>query len=125
MSAPATWYQRCLGIAPAGQPPSHYRLLDVQLFEAAPDALRASADRQTARVRAWAGAMPDEALAALIAEIEMARQVLADADSREQYDRHLCASMFPPAIPRPTPWAPNAPAAPAQACRCPGRRTPG
>ena len=35
MSAPFDPYYRWLGIPPGEQPPNHYRLLGVQLFEAA------------------------------------------------------------------------------------------
>ncbi len=52
-------------------------------------------------MRGWQAAIPSGALETLLAEIETARAVLADPDVREQYDRHLCASLFPPAIARP------------------------
>ena len=95
-------YELCLGIAPAQQPPSHYRLLDINLFEQAPETIQRAADRQVLRVRGFGTSVRPDLLAALLDEIDTARSVLIDPDAREQYDRHLCAATFPPAIARPT-----------------------
>jgi hypothetical protein len=99
-------YELCLGIAHALQPPSHYRLLDVGLFESAPEIIQRAADRQALCVRTSGSAVRPDLLAALLAEIESARGVLSDPEAREQYDRHLCAATFPPAVARPTPPPP-------------------
>jgi len=99
-------YELCLGIAPAQRPPSYYRLLDVNLFEWTPETIQRAADRQALRARALGSAVRADLLATLLGEIETARGVLADPDSREQYDRHLCAAVFPPAIARPAPPPP-------------------
>ena len=44
-------YHKWLGIPPEEQPPNHYRLLGVSLFEASPEVIVASAARQMDYVR--------------------------------------------------------------------------
>jgi hypothetical protein len=44
-------YYTWLGIPPKDQPPTHYRLLGVECFEANSDVIENAADRQMAHVR--------------------------------------------------------------------------
>ena len=44
-------YYKWLGIPPQEQPPDHYRLLGIELFESDPDVIDNAAERQMAHVR--------------------------------------------------------------------------
>ncbi|MFW5835047.1 MAG: hypothetical protein ACOCYE_13220, partial [Pseudomonadota bacterium] len=46
-------YRKWLGIPPEDQPPHHYRLLGIGLFEADSDVIANAADRQMAHVRSF------------------------------------------------------------------------
>ena len=46
-------YHRWLGIPPAEQPPNHYQLLGLNLFEPDGDVIENSADRQMMHVRSF------------------------------------------------------------------------
>ena len=46
-------YHRWLGISPKDQPPNHYRLLGIDLFEDDPEVIQDAAHRQTAHVRTY------------------------------------------------------------------------
>ena len=103
MADNANLYELCLGIGLAQQPASHYRLLDVTLFESNPETIRQAADRQALRARAKAQSVHADLLSGLLGEIDTASRKLSDPVAREEYDRHLCAAIFPPAVPRPSP----------------------
>jgi hypothetical protein len=46
-------YHRWLGIPPKNQPPNHYRLLGIDLFESDPDVIRDAAEQRIAHVRTY------------------------------------------------------------------------
>ena len=46
-------YHKWLGIAPKDQPPNHYRLLAIELFENDLEVIEGAADRQMAHVRTF------------------------------------------------------------------------
>jgi hypothetical protein len=46
-------YYTWLGIPPPQQPPNHYRLLGVELFESNPDVIERAADRCMADLRTY------------------------------------------------------------------------
>jgi hypothetical protein len=46
-------YYKWLGIAPTEQPPNHYRLLGLNLFEPDLDVIENGADRQMAHLRSF------------------------------------------------------------------------
>ena len=46
-------YHRWLAIPPKDQPPNHYRLLGVELFEADPDVIENAADKQAVHLRTF------------------------------------------------------------------------
>lgn len=39
-------YHKWLGISPKDQPPNHYRLLGIELFEGVPDVIESAADQR-------------------------------------------------------------------------------
>ena len=46
-------YHKWLGISPKDQPPNHYRLLGVELFESDPDVIESAADQRMTHVRTF------------------------------------------------------------------------
>ena len=46
-------YHKWLGIPPAEQPPNHYRLLAIPLFESDPDVIANAADQRMSHIRSF------------------------------------------------------------------------
>lgn len=84
-------YRKWLGIPPAEQPPNHYRLLGIGLFEDDPDTISGAADRQMGHVRTFQTG-PQSALSQrLLNEISAARICLLNAEKKAAYDARLRA----------------------------------
>ena len=66
-------YHRWLGISPKDQPPNHYRLLGIDLFESNPDVIEAAADRQMTHVRTYQAGKHSQLSQKLLNEISAAR----------------------------------------------------
>ncbi len=98
-------YRKWLGIPPEEQPPNHYRLLGIGLFESDPDVISNAADRQMVHVRNLRSAEYSELLQRLLNELAAARVCLLDARRKSQYDEQLRAEL---AASRPAPPLPPA-----------------
>ena len=86
-------YRKWLGIPPSQQPPHHYRLLGIELFEADADAIANAADRQMAHIRTFQ-AGPHSALSQkLLNELSAARICLLNSQQKEAYDDSLRAQL--------------------------------
>ncbi|HWB09719.1 MAG TPA: PA14 domain-containing protein [Pirellulales bacterium] len=86
-------YRKWLGIPPAEQPPHHYRLLGVGLFEDDADTISIAADRQMAHVRTFQTG-PHSALSQkLLNELAAARLALLDPNKKAAYDEQLRAKL--------------------------------
>jgi len=85
------FYHRWLGIPPEEQPPSHYRLLGLPLFEEDLEVIANCADRQRSYVkRQSANVKKFEAYGQkILNEIESARICLMNAEKRQAYDEKL------------------------------------
>jgi hypothetical protein len=82
-------YYKWLGIPPKQQPPNHYRLLGLDLFESDADVIDAAAARQAAYLQGCATG-PHLALSQrLLNEIAAARLCLLDPTRRKAYDDDL------------------------------------
>lgn len=95
MSASDTFdpYRKWLGIPTADQPPHHYRLLGVGLFEDDADTIAIAADRQMAHLRTFQTG-PHSALSQkLLNELAAARIALLDAKKKAAYDQQLRAKL--------------------------------
>ena len=115
-------YHKWLGIPLKNQPPNHYRLLGIELFEADPDVIDSAADQRMAHVRSFQ-AGPHSALSQrILNEISAARVCLLDPKKKADYDRKLTAQLSPPTSPA-APAKPR-PAAPPPASRQPSRPAP-
>jgi len=98
-------YYRWLGIPPTEQPPNHYRLLGLVLFEKDPNVIDEAADRQMAHIRTHQGGKYAKATQKLLNEVSAARICLLNAEARAAYDAKLPKRIEQTAapIPRPTP----------------------
>jgi hypothetical protein len=112
-------YRKWLGIPLAEQPPHHYRLLGIGLFEDDADTIAIAADRQMAHVRTFQTG-PNSALSQkLLNELAAARLALLDPKKKAAYDKDLRATLAVSAPDkggagegRAAPPAPTPPAAP-------------
>jgi hypothetical protein len=85
-------YHKWLGIPPAEQPPHHYRLLGLALFESDPEVIAAAADRQMAHVKSFAAGRNGAASQALLNELARARVTLLNQRQKAEYDVRLDAA---------------------------------
>ena len=82
-------YYKWLAIPPYEQPPSHYRLLGLALFEADPDVLANAADKQMAHVRSFQAGQHSALSQKILNEIAAARICLLNAAKKAEYDEKL------------------------------------
>ncbi len=86
-------YHKWLGISPKDQPPHHYRLLGVDLFESDADVISAAADKQMAFIRSFQTGKNASLSQKLLNEIAAARVCLLNAAKKSEYDGALRARM--------------------------------
>ena len=91
-------YHLWLGIPPDEQPPSHYRLLGVRLFEQNVEVIRNAADRQRAHVKRLGINQYEKRGQDLLNEIEAAKICLLKPDKRKIYDERLQAELQSEAV---------------------------
>ena len=82
-------YHKWLSIPPSEQPPNHYRLLGLELFEHDPDVIAAAADRQMAHVQTYKNGPQADLSQRLLNEIASAKLCLLKPPKREPYDARL------------------------------------
>lgn len=82
-------YHKWLGIPPEEQPPHHYRLLAISLFESDSDVIDSAADRQMAFLKQCATGPNVEHSQKLLNEVAAARLCLLKPDSKATYDSEL------------------------------------
>lgn len=82
-------YYEWLGIPSEERPPSHYRLLGINMFEDNREVISSAAERQVAHIRSFLDG-PHAAIAQrLLDEITAALDCLLNPDRRQAYDEHL------------------------------------
>lgn len=86
-------YDRWLAIPKSEQPPNHYRLLGLQLYESDPDVILNSSQRQKARIKAQAGGRHEVICQRLLSELSLARICLLDYERKAAYDARLRAEL--------------------------------
>lgn len=99
-------YHKWLGIPAAEQPPNHYRLLAVTLFEDDPDVIETAADQRMALLRTFQAGQHSALSQKLLNELSAARLCLLTPEKKSAYDaelhRQIDAARQPAPIP-PTP----------------------
>jgi hypothetical protein len=101
MSAAFDPYHKWLGIPPAEQPPHHYRLLGLALFEHDADVIEIAADQRMALLRSFHTGPHSDLSQRLLNEVAAARLCLLKPDRRERYDEVLRARLSikqPPSV---------------------------
>ena len=92
-------YYKWLGIPPAEQPPHHYRLLGISLFEADPDVIQAAADQRMAHLKGLRLGKHVDLSERLLNEVAAARACLLNPKSKEAYDLKLATEIESSATP--------------------------
>ena len=86
-------YHKWLGIPPEEQPPNHYRLLAIKVFEDDPDVIDSAADQRMAHLRSFQTGKKAELSQKLLNEVSSARVCLLNPNQRAAYDEQLRASL--------------------------------
>ncbi len=89
-------YRRWLGIPPKDQPPNHYRLLGLELFENDLDLIEGAADKQMGFVRQYQSGEHATHAAKLLNELANARLCLLKPATKTAYDAKLRQELAPP-----------------------------
>ncbi len=82
-------YRKWLGIPPAEQPPHHYRLLGIGLFEDDPDVIESAADQRMSHLRTFQSGQHSVLSQRLLNEVAAAKLCLLSAEPRAAYDAEL------------------------------------
>lgn len=91
---PMDVYHELLGIPPAEQPPNHYRLLGIPLFEGNESVIKNGCRRQYEFARS-ARKRDIRAVESLLNELMSAKLVLLNPEQKEAYDSQLRGSLGP------------------------------
>lgn len=86
-------YRKWLGILPKDQPPNHYRLLAIELFESDADVIEGAADRQMSHLRTFQTGTHSALSQKLLNECAAARLTLLNPQKKVEYDRQLREKM--------------------------------
>lgn len=82
-------YYKWLGIPPKDQPPNHYRLLGIELFESDPDVVDAAAEQRMSYVNQCAMGTHTQYSQQLLNELASARICLLNPARKSEYDTEL------------------------------------
>src|SRR5438552_2220911 len=96
MAEPFDPYYKWLGIAPQDQPPTHYRLLGIELYEDDPEVIDAAANRVAAYIESCAQGPQAGHGQKILQEVSAARACLLDERKKARYDAQLGQQSSPP-----------------------------
>src|SRR5690348_16317501 len=82
-------YRKWLGIPLAEQPPHHYRLLGIGLFEDDPDVIEIAADQRMAHLRTFQTGANSALSQRLLNEVSAAKLCLLPKERKAAYDAEL------------------------------------
>jgi hypothetical protein len=82
-------YYQWLGIPPSEQPPNHYRLLGLSVFENDPGIIDQAARRQIGHVRECSAGQSFDESQYILDELSVARACLLDRTRKKEYDADL------------------------------------
>ncbi len=86
-------YRTWLGIPPDRQPPNHYDLLGIPLFEEDPTVISHAADQRMGFLRTFQAGAHQAESQRLLNEVAAARVCLLNAEKKAAYDRRLRAEI--------------------------------
>lgn len=89
MSASFDPYYEWLSIPPKDQPPNHYRLLGIELFESNRRVIAAAANRQMSFIKEYQAGEHSEITQQILNELSAARLCLLNTDKKAAYDARL------------------------------------
>ena len=92
-------YYKWLGIPPEDQPPNHYRLLGIRMFEPDPDVITSAADKQMAHLRTFQAGQHSALSQKLLNEVATAKVCLLNPEKKTAYDQSLRQKLRPAALP--------------------------
>lgn len=92
-------YHKWLGIPRAEQPPNHYRLLGLTVFESDRDAILSAAEQRIAHVRTFQISEHAEASQRFLNELAASRVCLLKPQEKARYDTGLRAAIAPSGAP--------------------------
>ncbi len=92
-------YYEWLGIPPKDQPPNHYRLLGLELFEENRNVIDAAANRQMSFIKEYEAGADSELSQKLLNELSAARLCLLSPTAKAAYDEQLRAKRMATATP--------------------------
>lgn len=106
-------YRKWLGIPPSQQPPHHYRLLGIELYESDVEVIDTAAGQRMSYLQELAGGQYVKESQKLLNEVSAARRLLLDKKRKAEYDAELKAKLAATSAPTPPPISqPNVPAMP-------------
>ena len=82
-------YYKWLGIPPEEQPPNHYRLLGIQLFESDPDVIQSASDQRMMHLRGYQTGKHSEWSQKLLNAVAAAKICLLNSAKKTEYDQRL------------------------------------
>ncbi|MGD0898753.1 MAG: hypothetical protein ABR915_13025 [Thermoguttaceae bacterium] len=88
-------YCNWLGIPPHEQPPTHYRLLGIPLFESNPNVIVQAAQRQMYQVQSFQAGPYGQACQQILDHLVFAQACLLDPQQKAYYDRQLAEALGP------------------------------
>lgn len=115
-------YHRWLGVPPERQPPHHYDLLGIPLWEESQEVIVHAADKAHSYVRNFQLGEHSEAAKGILSELAAARRCLLNPQLRADYDSQLRARVGAPRPAERKPHESEVPVPPAPARPAPRRR---
>ena len=100
-------YNEWLGIPPEEQPPNHYRLLGVDLFEGNAEKIAQAALARTETLRNYQLGSHSKSLQKILSEVARAKICLLDPEKKATYDTKIGQRIAPTEPPGPTTTDPN------------------
>ena len=88
-------YHKWLGIPPEEQPPNHYRLLGIKVFEADTDVIQSAADQRMSHLRTFQAGAHAEMSQKILNELAAARVCLLKPSKKALYDAELKPRLAP------------------------------
>jgi hypothetical protein len=89
VATPFDAYYTWLGIPPEEQPPNHYRLLGIKVFESNREVIQHASDRQMAHLKSFNNSQNAALAQRLLNELSSAALCLLNAERKQLYDQQL------------------------------------